>query len=120
MKHDIVEAVTSADFIPYAKSNQIGEELVGEGADKLPAVLLRIGGAFSDWCELPPLYSLIRMWSGRGPLGQLVPGRGDSGIPYIHRADVVRIVRRCIERHGTLEPLEVFLASRQGAVSHRQ
>ena len=120
MKHDIVEAVTSADFIPYAKSNQIGEELVGEGADKLPAVLLGIGGAFSDWCELPPLYSLIRMWSGRGPLSQLVPGRGDSGIQYIHRADVVRIVRRCIERHGTLEPLEVFLASRQGAVSHRQ
>lgn len=115
----LTEAMPACDLIPYARSKRIGEEMLGERADKLPGVALRIGGAFSDWCELPPLYSLIRMWSGWGPLSCLVPGRGESGIPYIHRSELVGIVRRCIERHETLAPLEVLFASRPGAVSHR-
>jgi nucleoside-diphosphate-sugar epimerase len=116
----LTENSPGGDFIPYAKSKTMGEAMVAELADKLPAVVLRIAGAFSDWCELPPLYSLIKMWSGWGPAGRMVPGQGGSGIPTIHRADVVRIVRRCIERQETLDRLEVFLASQVGAVSHRE
>jgi nucleoside-diphosphate-sugar epimerase len=116
----LTERSPAGDFIPYAKSKTMGEAMVAELADKLPAVVLRIAGAFSDWCELPPLYSLIKLWSGWGPAGQMVPGRGGSGIPYIHRADVVRILRRCIERQETMDRLEVFLASQMGAVSHRE
>lgn len=115
----LTERSPTGDFIPYAKSKTMGEAMVAERADKLPGVVLRIAGAFSDWCELPPLYSLIRMWSGWGPMGRMVPGQGESGIPYIHRADVLRIVRRCIESHAKLDPLEIFLASQPGAVSHQ-
>jgi nucleoside-diphosphate-sugar epimerase len=118
--HMLTEKMPTCDLIPYAKSKTIAEAMIAEGADKLPAVVLRIGGAFSDWCELPPLHSLIRMWSGRGPWSRVVPGRGQSGIPYIHRADVAQIVRRCIESHEKLDALEVFLASQPGAVSHRE
>ena len=110
---------TSA-FIPYARSKQLGEEMLAQQADALPGIVLRVAGAFSDWCELPPLYSLIKRWSGRGPLSRLVPGRGNSGLPYIHRDDVVRSVKRCIECHATLAPFEVLLASPSGAVSHNE
>lgn len=116
----LTEKAPTSDFIPYAKSKTIGEELIAEGVDTLPAIVLRIGGAFSDWCELPPLHSLIKMWSGRGPYSRIVPGRGESGIPYIHRDDVVQIVRRCVESHEKLDALEVFLASQQGAVLHQE
>jgi nucleoside-diphosphate-sugar epimerase len=116
----LTEKSPSGDFIPYAKSKTMGEAMVAELAHKLPAVVLRIGGAFSDWCELPPLYSLIRLWSGWGPAGQMIPGQGESGIPYIHRADVVRFVRRCLECQETLDRLEMFLVSQVGAVSHRE
>jgi nucleoside-diphosphate-sugar epimerase len=92
--------------------------MIEKEANALPGVVLRVAGAFSDWCELPPLYSLIKRWSGRGPLSRLLPGQGDSGFPYIHRDDVVRAVRRCIECHATLAPFEVLLASPSGAVSH--
>jgi hypothetical protein len=81
---------------------------------------LRIAGAFSDWCELPPLTSLIELWAAPSPINRLVVGRGTTGIPYVHRQDVVRIVRACIDRHETLAASEVFLASGQGAVLHRQ
>jgi nucleoside-diphosphate-sugar epimerase len=116
----LTERTPTSAFTPYARSKQLGEEMIAAEADALPGIVLRVAGAFSDWCELPPLYSLIKLWSGRGPLGRIVPGRGNSGFPYLHRDDVVRIVRRCIEYHAALAPFEVFLASPSGAVSHNE
>ena len=115
----LTEKTMTADYIPYARSKSLGEKMVREAADRLPAVVLRIGGVFSDWSELPPLSSLIGLWSGRSPLSRLVPGRGTTGIPYIHRHDLVRFVRRSIERQEKLAPYEVLLACQQGAVLHR-
>ncbi len=42
-----------------------------------------------------------------------------TGMPYIHRDDVVRIVRACIDRREELDRYEVFLASQQGTVLHK-
>ena len=114
------ECTPTGDFIPYARSKTQGEHMIAEGAGELPSIALRIAGAFTDWCELPPLYGLIKLWAGWGPVSRIVPGRGESGIPYIHRDDVAGIVRRCIERRRGLAPFEVFLASPGGAVSHNQ
>jgi hypothetical protein len=80
---------------------------------------LRIAGVFSDWCELPPLASVIKLWSGGSPLSRIVVGRGETGIPYIHRDDFVALVRSCVEQSAKLAPFEVFLASQHGAVSHK-
>ncbi len=104
--------------IPYARSKAIGETMVAEHASRLPAIILRIGGVFSDWCELPPLYSLIEMWSRRGPAGRIVPGRGKSGVPYIHRAELVARVRACIARHDEFDACERLLACGSRAVLH--
>jgi nucleoside-diphosphate-sugar epimerase len=116
----LTERTPTSAYIPYARSKQLGEEMLAKEAPALPGIVLRVAGAFSDWCELPPLYSLIKRWSGRGPSSRLVPGRGNSGFPYIHRDDVVRSVIRCIECHATLAPFEVLLASPSGAVSHTE
>ena len=106
-----------ADF-PYCKSKAAGERLCAERHDELPAVVMRIGGVFSDWCELPPLYSLIRLWSRPGPIGRCIPGRGMTGFPYIHRDEVVRFVRRVIEKNDTLGRHEVLFASEDGCTCH--
>ncbi|MCK7469051.1 MAG: NAD(P)-dependent oxidoreductase [Desulfosudis oleivorans] len=92
------DACDMADF-PYCTSKAAGERLCAERLDELPAVVMRIGGVFSDWCELPPLYSLIRLWSRPGPIGRCIPGRGKTGFPYIHRDELVRFVRRVIEKN---------------------
>jgi len=106
-----------ADF-PYCKSKAAGERLCAERHDDLPAVVLRLGGVFSDWCELPPLYSLIQLWNSRGPIGRCIPGRGQTGFPYIHRDEVVQFVRRVIEKNDTLARHEVLFASEDGCTCH--
>ncbi len=108
----------TADFTPYGKSKARGEQLVRQAAEHLPSVVLRIGGVFSDWCELPPLTSLIKLWGGNSPLRRLVVGKGNTGFPYLHREDFVRLMRCCLDRHQEFGAHEVFLACPQGAVVH--
>ncbi len=115
----LTEQSPTSDYIPYGKSKSIGEELIRRNADSLPATVLRIAGVFSDWCELPPLDSLIKLWAGMPPLNRIIVGRGDTGIPYIHRDDFLRLVRLCISRNKEMARYEVFLASQYGAVSHK-
>ena len=116
----LTESSTTSDYIPYGKSKSIGEETVKRNSVSLPTTVLRIAGVFSDWCELPPLDSLIRIWAGRWPLNRIIAGRGETGIPYIHRDDLLRLVRSCIDRNAEMAPYEVLLASQHGAVSHKQ
>lgn len=106
--------------IPYARSKAIGESMVAEHAPRLPAVVLRIGGVFSDWCELAPLSSLIQMWSRRGPAGRIVAGKGKTGVPYIHRASLVATVRACIARREELDAYACLLVCEHRAVLHEE
>ncbi len=115
----LTEKTAPSDYIPYAKSKSMGEEMLLEKTCHLPVIILRIGGAFSDWCELPPLSSVLGMWTGGFPMDRIVAGRGASGVPYIHRSDVVRLVKLCLDKHDQLDPAEILLASQDGAISHK-
>jgi len=117
--YSLNERSSTSDYFPYANSKSAGEEIIKNASQKIPGIVLRIGGVFSDWCELPPLYSLIRLWSTPGPFFQILPGKGESGIPYIHILDVIRIIECCILLHNQLDSFEVFLASQNGVVLHK-
>lgn len=104
----------------YTKSKTIGESLLAQYSERMPTVALRIGGVFSDWCELPPLYSLMRLWSKPDVMGKLIPGRGASGFPYIHRRNLVKCVRQIIQRHESLAPCETLFASPPGCTTHNE
>jgi nucleoside-diphosphate-sugar epimerase len=113
------ERATDTTGFPYGRSKAAGELLFAERAAELPAVVLRLGGVFSDWCELPPLASLMRLWCRRGPVGRCMPGSGQAGFPYIHRDELVRVVRRVLERNDTLDRHEVLFVSEDGCTCHR-
>jgi nucleoside-diphosphate-sugar epimerase len=104
----------------YTRSKTIGESLLARYSDRMPTLALRIGGVFSDWCELPPLYSLMKLWSRPNFLGRMIPGRGMSGFPYIHRRDLVRCVRRIIERQHSLPSSEILFAAPPGCTTHNE
>ena len=106
-------------YVPYGKSKAIGEALLSENSHRVPAVALRLGGVFSDWCELPPLYSLIKLWSKRNFIGRMIPGKGNSGFPYIHLYELVRIVRRVIEKSDSLDRFDILFASEDGCTRHK-
>jgi nucleoside-diphosphate-sugar epimerase len=116
----LTEDSPTSEFTPYARSKSLGEKLIEETPAQVPYIILRIAGVFSDWCELPPLYSLIKLWTAVFPFGCIIPGRGGSGIPYIHVNDFVRLIRKCIFSDNELGPSNIFLASQHGAVLHRQ
>lgn len=108
-----------SDYFPYAKSKSEGEKIIKNASKEIPCIVLRLGGVFSDWCELPPLYSLIKLWFASGPFSKIIPGKGESGIPYIHLLDVIQIIKRCILSHDQLDSFEIFLASQNGVVMHK-
>jgi len=116
--HVLNERSHTSEYFPYAKSKSEGEKIIKSVSRKIPSVILRLGGVFSDWCELPPLYSLTRMWSGIGPLSKIIPGRGETGIPYIHISDVIHVINRCIQLHDQIGSIETFIASQKGTVLH--
>ena len=105
--------------IPYARSKRAGEELVREYSQWLPAVIVRIAAVFSDWCEYPPLYTLLNNWmSGRLLESRILAGRGQSAIPYIHVQDLAQFFLRVLDRHQSLARLCTLNAGPDGAVSH--
>ncbi len=115
----LTENSATSDYLPYARSKSLGEEIVKRFADQLPGIVLRIGGVFSDWCELPPLFSLLRLWTAPLPFRATMPGKGKSGLPYIHLSDVVNVVKSCLANEHHLDSHEVFLASQHGTVFHQ-
>lgn len=105
--------------IAYSKSKAIGEKLLAENSERVPVVILRLGGVFTDWCELPPLFSVMNIW--KCPfIGRMIPGQGNSGFPYIHRKDVVGIVRRTVENDEKLDRFEVLFAAWPGTTFQKE
>ncbi len=82
--------------VPYGLSKRRGEALLQATADQLRTTILRIGGVFTEHCELPPLYGLLSLWLGPWPLSRTVLGRGKTAMPYVHRADLVALLERCV------------------------
>lgn len=116
----LTEKSPAGGEVAYCKSKAMGEALMAENVHRVPAVVLRIGGVFTDWCELPPLFSLMNAWRMPFPLGRIVPGRGKTGFPYIHRRDIVSIVRRIIEKNESLNRFETLFAAHPGCTCHAE
>lgn len=113
---------TSQDIVdlPYNKSKAMGEAIVMASHHRTAAMVLRIGGVYSDWCELPPLYSLMKLWNRRDPLGRCIPGQGKSGFPYIHRKDLMRMIMKIIRHEERLEAFETFFCAPHGYTCHEE
>ena len=116
----LTEKSTPGSATAYTRSKTIGEALLAQYRSRQPVVALRIGGVFSDWCELPPLYSLMKLWSQPHVFGRMIPGRGDTGFPYIHRCDLVTTVRTILERNEDLAPFEILFAAPSGCTTHNE
>lgn len=105
---------------PYGRSKARGEALARAASDALPAAVLRIGGAFNDDCNLPPLHSLMRMWRGTGFVSRALVGRGETAIPFIHRDDLVALALRALDRHAALDRCVTLHACSDRAVPHAE
>ena len=115
----VTEETPPTAEMPYAQSKRAGEELVREYAQWFPCAIVRIAAVYSDWCEYPPLYTLLNNWcSGKLLESRLVGGRGQSAVPYIHVQDLVQCFLRVIDKHDELDRLCTFNAGPDGTTTH--
>jgi nucleoside-diphosphate-sugar epimerase/glycine cleavage system H lipoate-binding protein len=109
-----------ADF-PYARSKRIAEEMMREYSKVFPCSIVRLAAVYSDWCEYPMLYMLLKYWlSGNKLMSRVVTGYGESAVPYIHIKDLIKLFLRIIEISHTLPRMTIYNASPQGSVSHNE
>lgn len=104
--------------IPYAWSKRQGEKLVNKYSQFFPCTIIRMAAVFSDWCEYPPLYTLLKNWLAGGIQSRIIGGKGASAVPYIHVQDVAGLLLKVIEKSDCLERLCTYNASPCGATSH--
>jgi nucleoside-diphosphate-sugar epimerase len=115
----ITEDTVPDASIPYARSKIMGEAVLEAGAGRMPVTVLRIGGVFTEWCELPPLYGLMALWLGPWPLNRAVLGRGLTAMPYIHMDDLVDLVVTCVTNGALRKGRTTLLACGPRCVDHR-
>jgi len=112
------ESPPDAD-LPYARSKRAGEELVRAYARCFPCATVRIAAVFSDWCEYPPLYTLLNNWLSDKLLeSRILAGKGQSAIPYIHVHDLVQFFLRVIDKSDELEQHITLNAGPDGTTTH--
>lgn len=112
------ESPADADF-PYARGKAKEEEIIRQYSKSIPCSIARLAAVYSDWCEYPLLYMLLKSWLSKNRLiSKVLSGKGESAIPYIHINDVIRSFLRIIELSDTLPRLANYNISQQGSVSH--
>jgi nucleoside-diphosphate-sugar epimerase len=112
------ESPADGDF-PYACSKRRGELLIKEYSESLPCSIVRLAAVYSDWCEYPMLYMLLKHWLSANKLtSRILSGRGESAVPYIHIRNLIKLFLRIIEISDTLPQFATYIASPQGSVSH--
>lgn len=118
-KDEAIDETSPADGEhPYAWSKRQGEMLVRDFAGTIPACIVRFGAIFSDWCEYPPLYMFLNTWLGSSRKANMLGGKGQSAIPYIHIRDIVRFFRRILKNRERLNSGDVVIACSSGSTTH--
>jgi nucleoside-diphosphate-sugar epimerase len=104
----------------YARTKREGERMVAGCAGRVPATIVRFAALFSDWCEFPPLFALLRDWLSRSWTSRVLAGRGNTALPYLHVDDATHLLATLLDGVRDVPPGEVLLASPDGSTSHRE
>lgn len=118
---NVITEKTSPDAnYQYAISKKLGEELVKEYSDRFPCTVVRFAAVYSDWCEFAPLYKFLSSWLSKKIESRIIGGKGESAIPYIHIRDICQMLKIIIDRTSKLPPYDVYSASPNGSISHKE
>ncbi len=108
-----------ADF-DYAVTKKKGEDMCKDVSDSVPCSVVRFAAAFSDWCEYGPLYIFLETWFSKGWNSQILGGKGESAVPYIHVRCVAALLLRILRKSSSLPNYDVYIASPDGSTSHKE
>ncbi len=115
----ITEKSPSDANFPYARSKRKGENLILEYSKNIPCVILRCAAIFSDWCEYGPLYILLSKWLSNSWDSNILPGKGEAAIPYLHTKNLNSLIYLIIKQTSRLPRCGIYVASHDGCTAQK-
>jgi peroxiredoxin len=104
----------------YPRSKIEAERVIRQECGKIPAVILRIAGAYYEDCHSILIAQQIARIYERRLESYLFPGNPDHGQAFVHLSDLVDCFQRVIEICHELGPREVFLIAEPDMVSYAE
>ena len=92
----------------YPQSKVRTEKLNRAEHERMPVVLLRIAGVYTDHCQSVPLANQMQRIYERRLTSKVFPGDTATGQSFVHLDDVVEAFRASVARRATL-PREVAI-----------
>lgn len=87
---------------PYPQSKLAAERVVTAGHGRIPALILRLAGVYTDDCEVPSLAYQIQRIFERQMLSRVFPGDASHGQSFVHIEDVAKAFRAAVDRRAQL------------------
>src|SRR5690606_6183499 len=85
-----------------------------------PILLLHLAGLYDDETAVPTLAHQIARIYERDMKSRLYSGDTDAGQSFIHREDMMRLFRLCVEKRNELPEDVVILAGEEEAVAYSE
>ncbi|MBA4142599.1 MAG: NAD-dependent epimerase/dehydratase family protein [Nitrosospira sp.] len=87
---------------PYPQSKVAAEQEVRAHHGRIPYVILRLAGVYTDWGEVPSISTQIQRIYERQLQSRVFPGNASHGQSFLHIDDVARAFRQAVERRTQL------------------
>ncbi len=113
------KSILDADY-DYAQSKKIGEKIVKEFSQWFPCSIVRLAAVFSDYCEYGPLYIFLSTWLSKKWNANILGGKGESAVPFIHTSDVNKLILSILSKTRKLQSFDIYLASPNVTTSHKE
>ena len=104
----------------YPQSKLKTEELIARERGKIPAVILRIAGVYTEWGRAVPIAQQMKRIYEKELESYFFPGDDDHGQSMVHLDDVVSCIEKVIERRGQLSGFETFLIGEPDVMSYEE
>jgi len=120
-KGDYINENTPVDAnFPYALSKKTAESMVKEYSQFFPCTIIRFAAVYSDWCEYGPLYMFLETWFSKSWNSNILGGKGNSAVPYIHERCLCRLINTVLQKSDELPIIDTYIASPNGSTSHKE
>src|SRR5919108_3569655 len=102
----------------YPQSKVQTEQLIRAEHERMPVVLLRIAGVYTDRCQSVPLANQMQRIYERRLTSKVFPGDISRGQSFVHLDDAVEAFRVTVARRATLPREAIMLIGEPDALSY--
>ena len=104
----------------YPESKLKAEEVIRQGRENIPAVILRIAGVYNEDCHSIPIAQQISRIHAKDLESYFFPGDANHGQAFVHLDDLIACLANTVERRGQLGPFELVLIAEPDVMSYAE